>query len=265
MSMVFPGMDPYLEHPQLWPGVHSRLVVYLSDQLEPLLRPRYIAAVEERVFVEGPDRQIAPDVWLRRSATPTRGHNVRVTDADEPMVVQVPDMEVHETYIEILDRHSGQNVVTVIEVVSPANKFAGPGRETYLTKQHEVRRSTVHLVEIDLLRAGQHVLAVPEWAARGRGPYDYLACVNRAAGLRDKFDLYARRLRERLPRASIPLADDDPDVPLDLQAAVSQVYEAGRYRDRIDYRSPCQPPLEEDDQAWAHELSRAAAREEGTA
>lgn len=50
MGMIFPGMDPYLERPQLWTGVHSRLIVYLADQLEPLLRPRYVSAVEERVY-----------------------------------------------------------------------------------------------------------------------------------------------------------------------------------------------------------------------
>jgi Protein of unknown function (DUF4058) len=30
MSMIFPGMDPYLEDPKLWPGLHSRMVVYLA-------------------------------------------------------------------------------------------------------------------------------------------------------------------------------------------------------------------------------------------
>ncbi len=253
MSMIFPGMDPYLEHPQIWPGVHSRLVVYFADQLQPLLRPRYVAAVEERVFVEGPDRQIIPDVWLRRTGQPERGPSVAVADADEPVLVQVPELEIHESYIEILDRHSGQSVVTVIEVVSPANKFPGPGRDSYLAKQREVRSSTAHLVEIDLLRTGRHVLAVPEWVARGRGPYEYLVCANRAGGLRDLFDLYPRRLRERLPRIRIPLAGDDPDVPLDIQAAMAQVYDAGAYSDRINYQSPCRPPLEAGDQAWADE------------
>jgi len=40
MSMIFPGMDPYLENPQLWPGVHTRLIVYLADQLQLLLPAR---------------------------------------------------------------------------------------------------------------------------------------------------------------------------------------------------------------------------------
>ena len=253
MSMIFPGMDPYLENSQLWPGVHSALVVYFRDQLQPLLRPRYVAAIEERVFVEGPQRQIVPDVWLKRTE---QGPSVAVAVADEPVVVQIPALEIHESYIEILDRHSGQNVVTVIEVVSPANKYPGPGQESYLAKQGEVRGSTAHLVEIDLLRAGHHVLAAPEWAAREQGPYDYLVCVNRARPLRDLFDLYLRRLRDCLPRIRIPLAGDDPDVRLDVQAAVAKVYEAGSYRDRINYRSACQPALEAEDQRWADQLSQ---------
>ncbi|MEL7359939.1 MAG: DUF4058 family protein [Cyanobacteria bacterium J06560_6] len=27
---MFPGMDPYLESPELWPEVHSRLIVALA-------------------------------------------------------------------------------------------------------------------------------------------------------------------------------------------------------------------------------------------
>jgi hypothetical protein len=38
MATVFPGMDPYLEDPQIWPGVHSALVVYIRDQLQPTFR-----------------------------------------------------------------------------------------------------------------------------------------------------------------------------------------------------------------------------------
>jgi hypothetical protein len=219
--VIFPGMDPYLEDPRIWSGVHSRMVVYLADHLQPQLRPRYIAAVEEQVYIE------------------------------------VPDHEVRESYVTILDRRSDQNVVTVIELVSPSNKSAGPGRVSYLTKQREVLASQTHLVEIDLLRAGQHVLAVPECVARSQD-CAYLACVNRAVGLRDVYDLYPRGLRDRLPRIRIPLADGDPDVVLDLQAVVAQAYDAGSYQDRLDYNSPAQPPLSPADQAWTAELVAAA-------
>jgi hypothetical protein len=44
----FPGVDPYLENPELWPDVHNRLIAALGDDLSPLLRPRYYVALEER-------------------------------------------------------------------------------------------------------------------------------------------------------------------------------------------------------------------------
>ena len=199
MSMVFPGMDPYLEDPQIWPGVHGRLIVYIADALQPLLRPRYITGVEERVFVEGPDREIIPDLWLRQSRSSRAEGAVAFAEGDVPVIVRVPSLEVHETYVTILDRQSGFRVVTVIEVVSPSNKFAGPGRRSYIDKQQEIIASETHLVEIDLLRTGPHVLAVTESAARGRGEYDYLISVNRAGKVRDVFELYPRLLRQLAP------------------------------------------------------------------
>ena len=83
-----------------------------------------------------------------------------------------------------------------------------------------------------------------------------MVCVNRASGLRDVFELYPRRLRDRLPRVGIPLAEDDADVWLDLPAVLAQTYEAGSYAERINYTKPCLPHLSPDDRAWADELIR---------
>src|SRR5438270_9725882 len=105
--MIFPGMDPYLEDPVLWPGVHNSMIIYIRDQLRPLLRPRYIAAVEERVYVEGPSREVIPDVWVTQTRPREGRRAVAVIDADAPEVIRVAAPEVHETYIAILDRHSG--------------------------------------------------------------------------------------------------------------------------------------------------------------
>jgi hypothetical protein len=256
--MIFPGMDPYLEAADIWPGIHASFIVYLRDHLQPRLRPRYLAAIEERVFVEGPDREIIPDVWLRQHRPPAGGTPEMVPEADEPVLVEVFPLAVHETYIAILDRRSGQRVVTVIEVVSPTNKYAGPGQDSYRAKQREVLHSQVHLVEIDLLRLGLHVLAVPEWAARNRATYDYLVCVNRAAGQREKYELYFGHLRRRLPRIRIPLADTDPEVVADIQAVLTQVYAAGSYGERLDYTVPCVPSLSAADQTWANQQIQQA-------
>jgi hypothetical protein len=256
--MIFPGMDPYLEAPGLWPGVQNSLIVYIRDRLQPLIRPRYIAAIEERVFVEEPQtRQIIPDISVRHHR-PVPAPAAAVLEADTPVEVQIPSLEIHEAYLEILDRQTGQRVVTVLEVVSPTNKYAGPGRVSYQAKQREVLSGQAHLVEIDLLRLGPHVLAVPEWAARGSGAYDYLVCVNRAVNLRDRFQLYPRQLRDRLPRIRVPLGKDDPDVVLDVQAVLAQTYEAGSYRDRLRYDQPCVSPLPAPDQAWADQQIHTA-------
>jgi hypothetical protein len=258
MALLFPGMDPYLEDHQLWTGVHAAFIVYARNHLQPQLRPRYIAAVEERIYVEGPDREMAPDVWVRKARPAVHTPAAALGEADAPVTVQVPELEVHEAFVTILDRDSGQQVVTVIELVSPSNKYAGPGHVSYREKQRQVLSSEAHLVEIDLLRTGPHVLAVPEWLARSKGPYDYLVSVNRAEGIRDRFELYPRPLAERLPRVRIPLAAGDPDAVLDLQAVLERTYEDGAYRDRIDYSRPCRPPLSGADQAWAMERLREA-------
>jgi hypothetical protein len=260
--MLFPGMDPYLESPQLWPGVHSRLIVYIADLLQPILSPRYLAAVEERVYLERPARDIVPDVGIRRRPE-ALGPAVALAEGDAPILVHAPPRDVHETLVAILDRRSGERVVTVIEVVSPTNKYAGPGRASYLVKQADVLRSPTHLVEIDLLRTGPHVLAVSEVAARTAAESDYMVCVNRAHEERDAYELYPRRLRERLPRLRVPLAGDDPDVVLDLQIALAKVYESGAYAERLDYTQPCVPTLRADDQAWADPLTAANRRADG--
>jgi hypothetical protein len=257
--MLFPGMDPYLEDPQLWTGVHTSLIVYIRDFLQPRLRPRYVAAIEERVYLEGPEQEKIPDVWIRRRKRAGNGA-VAVLEADTPVVVKVPNLEVHQRYVTILDRLSGQKLVTVIEIVSPSNKYAGAGRDSYLEKQAEIRRSKTHLVEIDLLRTGPHVLAVAEWMARAQGPYHYLACVNRAQRDRDEFELYPCSLPQRLPRIRIPLAGNDVDVVLDLQAVLEQTYEQGAYADRLDYRGSCRPALAKADHAWAQQLIQKARK-----
>jgi Protein of unknown function (DUF4058) len=253
MNAPFPGMDPYLEHPTLWESIHARLIVAIANQLQPRLDPRYVASIEERVFVEGPQRRI-PDVWIQKAADDGNAGTVAVAlaDADSAMIVEVEGLEVRESRVEVLDAYNNMKLVAIIEVVSPTNKAAGPGRKSYVQKQHEVLERDCHLVEIDLLRRGRHVVSVPAWLANSSSAFDYLICVNRWPR-RNRYELYPRRLRERLPRLALPLADPDPDVVFDVQAALEQVYIEGRYARRVRYDQPCDPPLDAADQQWANE------------
>jgi len=67
----FPGMDPFLEHPAVFPGVHDRLITYLSEALQTALPPPYFAEINERLRVETADRTIGPDVDVVRGQGPS--------------------------------------------------------------------------------------------------------------------------------------------------------------------------------------------------
>jgi hypothetical protein len=252
MKTPFPGMDPYLEHPTLWPGVHTRLMVALATRLRPVIRPRYVASVEERVVIEEQEEHRISDVAVKRVRDEGSPAAVAEPATDTPLVLEATRGERRERYIDILDRYRDMRIVTTIEVVSPTNKAAGPGRRAYRRKQRETLRSECHLVEIDLLRRGRHILSVPEASARTAAPYDYLICVNRCPQ-RERYELYPRALRDRLPRIRVPLSAPDADAPLDIQAALEQVYEEGDYMLLVRYDQPCVPRLAAADQRWANE------------
>ena len=42
MPSPFPGMDPYLEDPLLWPSVHHLLISHVGMTLNLLIPPGYI-------------------------------------------------------------------------------------------------------------------------------------------------------------------------------------------------------------------------------
>ena len=51
MQTPFPGMDPYLERRGLWEEVHTDLITSIRQFLTPLLRPRYLVAIEQRIYL----------------------------------------------------------------------------------------------------------------------------------------------------------------------------------------------------------------------
>lgn len=116
-------------------------------------------------------------------------------------------------------------------------------------------RSQTHLIEIDLLRAGEHTVAPPLELLLQRGPWDYLVSLHRS-GEENRYEVWGIPLRQRLPRIRVPLAGDDPDVVLDLQAVFDRCYDQGAYARRLDYRREPPTPLKEDDAAWANALLR---------
>ncbi len=259
MDNPFPGMNPYLE--AHWRDLHTRIMVYVCDQLQGQLPADLIARVEESVSIDaGEDsRDVSPDVrvveqpgeWSGEGGTAVATAEVAVAD---PLLV--PAFEpATPRHVEIIDPKSGNHVVTAIEVISPSNKRDFDGRAAYQLKQREYLSSTTNLVEIDLLRGGEHVVAVAPDGIKPSRRAPYYFCVRRT-WRRRLSEVVPLPLRERLPAVRIPLRRTDRDVVLNLQELVDQCYRRGRYAS-IDYHKEPDPPLSGDDAAWADALLRS--------
>jgi hypothetical protein len=263
MNSPFPGMDPYLE--QHWGDVHHNLITFAQGMINERLPRDLRARVQERILVELPtdERAYYPDVRVVEHDRPGQpGPAGEATGVTLAGPLEVPFLEPEtQGFIEIVETRPQRRVITVLEVLSPSNKYAGHGRDLYRQKQRDPMGASISLVEIDLLRAGPHVLQVPlaHYPPSHRTPYK--VCVHR--GWKASAEIYRAPLREPLPAIRVPLRETDADVPLDLQALLAQVYRHGRYDD-IDYTVPPVPPLGPDDEAWADELLRRAGKRPAT-
>ncbi len=260
MKSPFPGMDPYLE--RYWGDVHTSLMVYLRDQINEQLPKDLQARVEETVSVDASDgdsRWVYPDVQVvEEPAAAEYAPPAAVAGAALPRLITIPSPRRTQRHLEIVDPNSGHRVVTAVEVLSPTNKTTESGRRLYRNKQRDYLQARVNLVEIDLIRVGQFILAIPESAIPDDCRATYLICVRRVTQPH-RAELYPITVRERLPNLRLPLRPSDPDILLQLQPLLDHCYESGRY-DKIDYRQPLRPPLEPDDQRWADALLREHAR-----
>jgi len=133
----------------------------------------------------------------------------------------------------------------VIEVLSPANKRPGKGREMYEEKRDQVFGSRSHLVEIDLLRIYE---PLPVFGDNIEGSYRIL--VSRG-DCRPAADLYLFNLPDAIPAFPLPLRSGDVEPIVDLQALLNEVYDRAGYDFTIDYTAELVPALSESDAVWA--------------
>jgi len=248
MPSPFPGMNPYLESDEVGPDLHQRLIVNMADALADQVDPTHLVKIEEQLYVQQTPESThragpRADVGIKRSGEPAPpAPGLAVLEA--PARIRLPEPEFErQAYLEIRDRAS-REVVTVLELLSPANK--GRHRDQYLLKRDMILVSSAHLVEIDLLRGGKPM------PAPDRPPCDYSVVVSRAE-LRPEADFWPIALRDPLPVIPIPLRGPDRDATLDLQALLNRAYDAGRYA-RYVYEDRPRPPLGPDDEPWAARL-----------
>ncbi len=244
MPSSFPGMDPYIERPEIWPDCHDRLITFIQEALQPQLRPRYVALGQDRLFVvESED--LADPIYVAQSA-----------GADAHVIFDFRREEIRQPLIQIIEPAAGNRVVTAIEVLSPDNKTTGEGRDSYLQKREEYWASGTNLIEIDLLRTGQPTVRVSAEHMATLRPWHYLVAVTRRWPSRQ--EVYAIPLSSRLPRVRIPLAADDQDVVLDLQAAFTRCWDVGPYPELLRYDGPPPGTLTPDEVRWCEDVLRQA-------
>lgn len=239
-------MDPYLEHPALWPDVHNSLIAALRDVISPQVAPRYYVGLERRAYLLKPDDIVfvgRPDLAMvtehRPAADALALAEATVLEVDVPM-----SDHVEENYLEIREVRTGI-LVTIVELLSPTNKLGEAGREQYVQKRAQVLGTRTHLVEIDLLRAGEPMPVV------GRPIHsDYRILVSRGER-RPRAQLYAFGLRQPIPQFPLPLLPGDPEPIVDLNRVLHDLYDRARFDLRLDYTQPAAPPLEGEDAAWA--------------
>ncbi|MEM6838047.1 MAG: DUF4058 family protein [Cyanobacteria bacterium P01_C01_bin.120] len=251
MRSPLPGMDPYLEQPAFWSSFHSRFIVALADAIEVKLSPSYYIEVEARTYLDDAAGNVLigiPDVVVAAPAQ-TQGQvpllEGAVATQVKPQSVEVPLPEaVTERYLEVRELATGR-VITAIELLSPKNKRLGRGRTTYEEKRTQILGSETHLVELDLLRAGE-----PMSLLGNVMPTLYRILIS-PSEQRPKADLYAFGLQQSLPEIAVPLLPEDEAIALPLQPIFDGVYERGRYYTRIDYtQAPPSPDLPEPDRDW---------------
>jgi hypothetical protein len=242
-------MDPYLEHPGLWPDFHNSLIAALREDLAPRVAPRYYIGLERRVFRLTPDDLVfigRPDLSVvERRGGP--GPQLEPAGGPAVLTVEVPlTDEVSEYYLEVRGVPDGQ-LVTVVKLRSPVNKL-GSGRTEYLAKREHIFRTHTSLVEVDLLRAGEPMPIV------GAGTrQDYSILVSRGSR-RPKAQLYTFGLRQPIPSFPLPLAPGEPEPEVELNRVLHALYARVHLDLAIDNRQPPVPPLPDADAEWARGL-----------
>lgn len=263
MPFPFPGMNPYLENPELWQEVHHILISLLAETLNPQLLPTYRVAIEKRVYdMSGEEALLVgiPDVTVSQSRRPAQTDSAMAiaTPSSRPLTVAVPmPVEIREGYLEVREVAT-HAVVTVIEVLSPSNKRPGRGRDAYLHKRNQVLASATHLVEIDLLRAGDPMPTVGQ-AVKS----DYRILISRG-DRRPTAELYAFGLKETIPSFSLPLKPQPfgsaPEPVIELDSLLQRVIERAGLDVVLDYQQSPIPALDETDATWLTQLLNEQGR-----
>lgn len=248
MPSPFPGMNPYLEHPAVWPDFHDGFIYRLRAAIAPLVRPKYFVRMQEQVYLhELPSNDMRligrPDLTFSESpfTQPDAAGAVAVLPSPARVTVLDPVDEIRSASLEIVDRTSDR-VVTAIELLSPSNKQPGLDRQQYLQKRRSLLKAGVNFVELDFLCGGPRTVAsIPAC--------DYVILIARTPELPEA-GVWPFGLTDPMPSIPIPLKAGEAEPLIDLKAVLDAVNDESAFADHI-YRNEPVPELSAGQAEWA--------------
>ena len=195
MPTPLPGMNPYLEDAKHWPVFHKQMIAATYQVLLPGLVDRYRARIVGRSYTS--------ELVLFTSVT-------RETHAEE--------------WIEIRSRIDGR-LITLVDVVSIANRTTAAGQKAYLATREEALNQRANVVEIDLVTQGKP----PVIMDRTKLPASHSTVSVTRGNHPDRHEIYTSTIQKRLPKFKLPLASDDRDTVYDLQQVYQRAYDLGGF------------------------------------
>src|SRR5687767_1334161 len=123
MPSPFPGMDPYIEAPDIWSDFHGDLAAEMRAELNRVLQPRYVARLTPHVtyeIVEIAERHnIRPDlgVWQPQPSSGAVTSGIALMPARPVESVVAIELPLRLYTVEVLETNT-LRLVTSIEVLS---------------------------------------------------------------------------------------------------------------------------------------------------
>src|SRR5579884_316878 len=216
-----------------WESFHARWAVALSDMLNGLLPPRYLAEVQihtcRQVEADVAEFELTPTIYGQEGNGSQGGVAVQIQTWAPPAAVQTVDIVFPDDIeVQVFDMRESKRLVGVIELVSPDNKDRPEARRTFAAKCVAYLQRGIGLILVDIvtIRGGNLHQGVLELLGQAEGsvlPADtalYAAAYRPAhRGDKNQLDLWPTALALGQPLPLLPLALRGAFfVPVDLEA-----------------------------------------------
>lgn len=245
MPSQFPGMDPYLENPDRWPGFHTAMMVAIRAALTPQLPVGFYAEIERHYWYreEAWTADELASFEAKLQANPVPGCTPPTYRAILPKIIR----EEGQVRLQIRDAKRNR-VAAIIDLLTPANKKPGEERRRFIRTRNDFLANGTHSVVIDLLRDGERLPADPQLSC------DYYIYVTDANSY-SRVSVWAFTVRDPFPPFDFPLASDQSPVALFLKGCFDRVYDEANYGPQMEYHRPVSPPLKPADASWAADIT----------